>query len=205
MAISPEFSRKTPSFSNLKNRVFEGLSIQECCRRTGKDVFTFMRDLLVEEKNRVGMITFMMKEENLKRILAHPLVCVGCDGSAIAPYGPLGRGKPHPRNYGTFPRVLGKYVREEKILPLEKMIHKITARAAGKFGLTKRGLLQKGYYADIVVFDPLRVIDKATWTNPHQYPEGINHVFVNGVQVIENGQHTGRLPGRVLRKSIASG
>ena len=187
-----------------KNRVFEGLSIQECCRRTGKDPFTFMRDLLVEEKNRVGMITFMMKEENLKRILAHPLVCVGCDGAAIAPYGPLGKGKPHPRHYGTFPRVLGKYVREEKILHLDKMIHKITAKAAEKFGLDKRGRLEPGYYADVVVFDPTRVIDKATWTNPHQYPEGINHVFVNGVQVIENGEHTGRLPGRVLRKVSAS-
>ncbi|MCP2619626.1 D-aminoacylase [Candidatus Aminicenantes bacterium AC-334-K16] len=188
-----------------KNRVFEGLSIQECCRRTGKDPFEFMRDLLVEEKNRVGMITFMMKEENLKKILAHPLVGVGCDGSAIAPYGPLGRGKPHPRNYGTFPRVLGRYIREEKILPLEKMIFKMTYRAAQKFGLVKRGLLKPGYYADVVVFDPARVIDKATWTNPHQYPEGINHVFVNGVQVIENGLHTGSLPGQVLRKLITTG
>lgn len=183
-----------------KNRVFEGLSILECCQRTGKDAFEFMRDLLIEEKNRVGMVTFMMKEENLRKILAHPLVGVGCDGAAIAPYGILGRGKPHPRHYGTFPRVLGKYIREEKILPLEEMISKMTYRAAMKFGLKKRGLLKPGYQADVVVFNPDTVIDRATWTNPHQYPEGIIHVFVNGVKVIENGEHTGNLPGHVLRK-----
>jgi len=94
------------------------MSILECCRRTGKDAFEFIRDLLVEERNRVGMIIFMMKEENLKKILAHPLVGVGCDGGAISPEGVLGKGKPHPRHYGTFPRVLGKYIREEKITRL---------------------------------------------------------------------------------------
>ncbi|HDJ24290.1 MAG TPA: D-aminoacylase [Candidatus Aminicenantes bacterium] len=185
-----------------KNRNFEGMSILECCRRTGKDAFEFIRDLLVEERNRVGMIIFMMKEENLKKILAHPLVGVGCDGGAISPEGVLGKGKPHPRHYGTFPRVLGKYIREEKILPWEEMISKMTYRAAVKFGLSKRGLLKPGYQADVVVFNPETVIDRATWTNPHQFPQGIIHVFVNGMKVIEEEKHTGRLPGYVLRKRV---
>ena len=161
-----------------------------------------MRDLLVEEKNRVGMVTFMMTEENLKKILAHPLVGVGTDGSAIAPYGLLHKGKPHPRLYGTFPRVLGKYIREEKILPLPEMIKKMTSLPAQKFGFMRRGILKKEYYSDIVIFNRDKVIDKATWTDPHKYPVGIEYVIVNGKVVIEKGGHTGNLPGKVLRKKL---
>lgn len=184
------------------NKQFEGKSILDGAKETEKDPYDFMRDLLIEEKNRVGMVTFMMKEENLKKILAHPLVGVGTDGSAIAPYGPLGRGKPHPRHYGTFPRVLGKYLREEKIVPLPEMLKKITSLPAEKFGFEKRGALQNSYFADIVVFDEDKVIDKATWVDPHQYPVGIEYVIVNGQIVIERGKHTGNLPGKVLRKQV---
>lgn len=184
------------------NKRFEGKSILDGAKETEKDPYDFMRDLLIEEKNRVGMVTFMMKEENLKKILAHPLVGVGTDGSAIAPYGPLGRGKPHPRHYGTFPRVLGKYLREEKIVPLPEMFKKITSLPAEKFGFEKRGALQNSYFADIVVFDEDKVIDKATWVDPHQYPVGIEYVIVNGQIVIERGEHTGNLPGKVLRKQV---
>lgn len=184
------------------NKRFEGKSILDGAKETEKDPYDFMRDLLIEEKNRVGMVTFMMKEENLKKILAHPLVGVGTDGSAIAPYGPLGRGKPHPRHYGTFPRVLGKYLREEKIVPLPEMLKKITSLPAEKFGFEKRGALQNSYFADIVVFDEDKVIDKATWVDPHQYPVGIEYVIVNGQIVIERGEHTGNLPGKVLRKQV---
>jgi len=145
-----------------KNKRFEGKSVLQGAQQTGKDPYEFMRDLLLEERNRVSMITFMMKEENLKRILAHPLVGVGSDGSAIAPYGPLGRGKPHPRHYGTFPRVLGKYVRDEKILLLPEMLKKITALPAQKFGFKKRGVLKAGYLADLVVFNKDKILDKAT-------------------------------------------
>ncbi len=183
-----------------ENRRFEGKSVLQGAKELKKDPFSFMKDLLIQEKNRVGMVTFMMKEENLRKILAHPLVGVGSDGSAIAPYGPLGRGKPHPRHYGTFPRVLGKYVREEKIVPLEEMVKKMTSIPAEKFGFQKRGSLQKDYHADIVVFDIERVIDKATWTEPHQFPVGIEYVLVNGQVVVEKGEHTGNLPGMVLRK-----
>jgi len=184
------------------NRRFEGRSVLEGAKETGKTPHEFMRDLLIEEKNRVGMVTFMMKEENLKKILAHPLVGVGTDGSAIAPYGLLHKGKPHPRLYGTFPRVLGKYIREEKILSLPEMLKKITSLPALKYGFLRRGVLKQEYYADVVIFDRDKVIDKATWTDPHQYPTGIEYVIVNGKVVIERGEHSGSLPGRVLRKKI---
>jgi N-acyl-D-amino-acid deacylase len=182
------------------NKVYEGKTILEATQEAGKDVFAFLRDLLIEEKNRAGQVIFMMTEENLKRILAHPLVGVGCDGSALAPYGPLSKGKPHPRSYGTFPRVLGKYIREEKILPMAEMLKKMTSVPAKNFGLAQRGILQKDYFADIVIFDEERVIDKATFKDPHQYPEGIDYVIVNGQVAINNGEHTGLLPGKILRK-----
>lgn len=190
------------SVSTAENRQFEGKSVLQGAMELKKDPFSFMRDLLIQEKNRVGMVTFIMKEENLVKILGHPLVGVGSDGSAIAPYGPLGRGKPHPRHYGTFPRVLGKYVREEKIVPMAEMLKKMTSIPAEKFGFQKRGSLQEGFYADIVLFDAERVIDKATWTDPHQFPVGIEYVLVNGQVVIKRGEHTGNLPGMVLRKQI---
>jgi len=183
-----------------KNKKFEGKNVLAGATETEKNPYDFMKDLLIEEKSRVDMVIFMMKEENLERILAHPLVGVGTDGSAVAPYGLLHRGKPHPRHYGTFPRVLGKYVREEKIVPLPEMMRKITSIPAQKFGLGKRGALKSGYFADIVIFDQDKVIDKATWTDPHQYPEGIEYVLVNGRVVIKEGEHTGDLPGKVLRK-----
>ncbi|MGD8539777.1 MAG: D-aminoacylase [Candidatus Aminicenantes bacterium] len=182
------------------NKKFEGKTILEATEETGKDIFEFLRDLLIEEENRAGQIIFMMKEENLERILAHPLVGVGCDGSALAPYGPLGEGKPHPRSYGTFPRVLGKYIREEKILPMEEMLKKMTSIPAANFGFAQRGALLRDYFADIVIFDEKRVIDKATFKNPHQYPEGIDYVIVNGQVVIDKGEHSGHLPGKILRR-----
>lgn len=185
-----------------KNKWIEGKSVLEASKQAQKEPYEFMRDLIVEEKNRVGMITFMMNEENLRRILAHPLAGIGTDGSALAPYGLLSFGKPHPRHYGTYPRVLGKYIREEKISPLPEMIKKMTSLPARKFGFLKRGVLREKYIADITIFDPDKVIDKATWVNPHQYPLGIEYVLVNGQIVIEEGNHTGNLPGKVLRKKI---
>jgi N-acyl-D-amino-acid deacylase len=183
-----------------ENRKFEGMNILEAIEKTGKDVFEFLRDLLIEEENRAGQIIFMMKEENLKRILSHPLVGVGCDGSALAPYGPLSKGKPHPRSYGTFPRVLGKYIRDEHILPMKDMLKKMTSVPAKNFGFAQRGALKEDYFADIVIFDEKRVIDKATFKDPHQYPEGIDYVVVNGAVVINKGEHSGLLPGRILRR-----
>jgi N-acyl-D-amino-acid deacylase len=185
-----------------KNRPWQGKNILEAAQESGKAPYDFMRDLLIEEKGMVEMITFMMSEDNLKRILAHPLVGVGCDGAAVAPYGILSQGKPHPRNYGTFPRVLGKYVREEKIVPLEQMIKKMTSIPAGRFGFEGRGRIKSGYHADLIIFRPDKIEDKATWANPHQYPAGLEYVIVNGQVVVEHGEHTGKLPGRVLKKKV---
>lgn len=183
-----------------KNRALEGLSVLEAAAKAGRPVYEFMRDLLIEESDQVGMVSFYGQEDNLKRILSHPLVGIGADGSALAPYGPLAKGKPHPRNYGTFPRALGKYVREEKIVPLAEMIRKMTAMPAGQMGFVRRGQLKVGWAADLCVFDPDRVIDKATFKDPAVYPEGIHQVIVNGQVVVDDGQHTGKLPGKVLRK-----
>jgi len=184
-----------------KNKKFEGKTVKQGAAETGKDEFEFVRDLLIEENDRASMIIFIMSEKNIKRILAHPLVGIGCDGSALAPYGLLGKGKPHPRSYGTFPRVLGKYIREERILPLKDMLKKMTSIPARNFGFISRGVLQVDNFADIVIFDEDKVIDKATWENPHQYPQGIEYVIVNGGVVIQNGEHTGNLGGKILRRS----
>jgi N-acyl-D-amino-acid deacylase len=183
-----------------KNKTFEGKNILEAAREAGKEPYEFIRDLLIEEENQVGMILFFSSEDNLKRILAHPLVVIGADGAAVAPYGLLGKGKPHPRHYGTFPRILGNYAREEKIFSLARGIQKMTSTTAHKFGLRKRGRIEEGCFADLVVFDPGTIIDCATWKDPHQYPKGIDHVLVNGQIVIREGEHTGKLPGIILKK-----
>jgi N-acyl-D-amino-acid deacylase len=124
---------------------------------------------------------------------------IGSDGSALAPYGELGEGKPHPRSYGTFARVLGEYTRERRLLSLPQAVHKMTGLPARRLGLKDRGVIRVGARADLVVFDPKRVADEATYEDPHRYPTGIEHVLVNGRWVIRDGQHTGSLPGRVLR------
>ena len=184
-----------------KNRALEGKNVLESAAGAGKAPYEFMRDLLIEESDRVGMVSFYGHEDNLERILSHPLVGIGADSEAVAPYGPLSQGKPHPRTYGTFPRALGKYVREEKIVPLEEMIRKMTGMPAGQMGFVRRGLLKVGWAADVCVFDPDRIVDRATFKEPAAYPEGIRQVVVNGQIVVDAGEHTGRLPGRVLRKN----
>lgn len=191
------------SIHTEKNKALEGTTILAAANAAGKPCYDFARDLIIEEENRIGMIGFAMSEDNLRRILAHPLTVIGSDGNSLAPYGPLGEGVPHPRSYGTFPRVLGKFVREENIMPLETAIAKMSSRPADKFGLVGRGYLEVGGFADIVVFDPDTVIDKATWSKPHVYPDGIPHVIVNGQPAVRDGEHTGQLPGKVLRKTLS--
>ncbi len=183
-----------------RNKALEGQNVLAAARQRGQPPYEFMRDLLLEEEGDVDTVIFMMSEANLKRFLAHPLLVVGSDGTALAPYGPLGNGKPHPRHYGTFPRVLGKYARDEKIFPLEKAIQKMSSQTARHFGLRRRGELREGFFADVVVFDPQKVIDRATWTEPHRFPEGIQRVVVNGQVVIDGNEHTGVLAGRILKK-----
>ncbi len=186
-----------------KNKWVEGLDVLSASLKAGKSPYEFMRDLIVEERDNVQTVLFMMDEENVKRILAHPQVMAGSDSSAIAPYGILSAGKPHPRTYGTFPKYLGTYVREENLLPAEAMIRKMTSLPAEMFGLEDRGVIRPEAFADLVIFDPAAIADRATWKEPHQYPVGISGVIVNGAVIVRDGEHTGALPGRVLRKAGA--
>jgi N-acyl-D-amino-acid deacylase len=142
-----------------------------------------------------------MAEEDVQAILRTPGVLVGSDGTSLAPYGTTGQGKPHPRFYGTFPRVLGRYVRELGLLSLPQAIYKMTGGSAAALKLVDRGMLHEGYQADITIFDPQTIADQATYDDPHQYAAGISTVIVNGAVVIDAGEHTGALPGRVLRRA----
>lgn len=180
------------------NREVEGKTLVEIAHLRSTSPAEAAFDLLVEEELDVGMIGFGMCEEDVVTVMTHPITMIGSDGSSLAPYGRLAQGKPHPRNYGTFPRVLGKYVREEKVLSLEEAIRKMTAAPGRKLGLWNRGLIRPGKAADLTVFDPDTVEDVATFIEPHRYPRGIEYVVVNGQVVIDKGEHTGARPGRVL-------
>ena len=177
------------------------LNILECAQEAGKEPYDFIRDILIEEKRRVSKVAFTMNEDNLRKVLKHPLVGIGSDGYALADHGPLEEGKPHPRSYGSFPRALGKYVREEKLVTLAEMIRKLTSVPAKKFKLGPRGVVADGRIADLVVFDQNKIIDKATFKDPHQYPEGIEYVLVNGQPVVEKGEQVDRLPGKIVKKA----
>lgn len=183
-----------------ENKQFEGKTIQDCCELTSKEPYEFVRDLLIEEKMGTGIVGFAMEENNLRKVLQAPFVFVASDGSVAAPEGPLSGGKPHPRYYGTFTRVLGKFVREENFFPLETAVKKMTSMPAEKMGLNDRGTIAKGKAADVVVFDPATVGDNATFTDPHRLSSGIDYVIVNGVASIAEGKLTGALPGRALRR-----
>ncbi len=189
-------------FSN-KNKKWEGKSIKDCAKALSITPFEFIRNILIEEKNRVQIVGFGMDENNLKKVLSSSFVMIGSDGNAVAPHGKLKEGKPHPRYYGTFPRVLGKYSREEKIFDLPTAVMKMTFMPVTKIGLNKRGLIAKDYFADIVVFNPETVIDNATFEDPHQFPTGIKYVIVNGKIAVKNGKHTGAQAGVVLRHHLS--
>jgi len=175
-----------------------GKSIAEIARTEEKDPLETAFDLMVVSEGQVGCMFFTHVEDNVRFLMCHPLVAVGSDGVALAPHGVLAQTKPHPRSYGTFPRILGRYVREEKVLSLEEAVKKMTFLTAERFGLSGRGVIREGAWADLVLFDAQTVTDRATYTDPHQYPEGIPYVIVNGILVIDQGQHTGTLPGWVL-------
>ena len=176
----------------------QGKNIAEIAVDEGKDPLETALDLIVVSEGQVECVCFGQLEDNVRILMRHPLVVVGSDGDALAPYGVLARSKPHPRYYGTFPRVLGRYVREEKVLSLEEAVKKMTSITAERFGLSDRGVVREGAWADLVLFDAQTVADRATYTDPHQYPEGIPTVVVNGVVVIDQCAHTGALPGQVL-------
>jgi N-acyl-D-amino-acid deacylase len=140
-----------------------------------------------------------MTEENVRKQIAIPWMSFGSDEQSLSPEGVFLKSFPHPRAYGNVSRLLGKYVREEKLISLEEAIRKLTSLPAGNMKIEKRGMLKNGYFADIVVFDPGKIIDHATYDNPHQYSTGVRDVFVNGKQVLKQGEHTGLTPGRVVR------
>jgi len=181
-----------------QNKRFIGLNVEECAKLTSMDSWEFIRELLIEENANVDIIGFAMREENVKLFLSHPLGMPASDGSVYSPNGRLGESMPHPRSYGTFPRFFGKYCRDEKLMSLSEAVHKVTALPASRLGLRKRGLLEIGYHADVVVFDYEKIIDTATFANPHQFAKGIEHVFVNGVYTIKEGKPTGKLGGVIL-------
>ncbi|CAN5643126.1 D-aminoacylase [soil metagenome] len=165
----------------------------------GEDPFELLLHLVIEDRNRAGMVGFGMSEENVEMKLAEPLSIVCSDGGAWAPYGPLSVGSPHPRTYGAFPRVLGHYARDRNVLSLQEAIRKMTSAPARRLRLEGRGELAVGAFADLVAFDPSTVADQATFEQPHQYPRGIPHVLVNGTFAIRDGEHTDSRSGRVVR------
>jgi N-acyl-D-amino-acid deacylase len=178
-----------------KNRDAIGKNLAQLGEMRGKEALEATFDLLYQEDNAVGMVDFYGLEEHVKNLISRPEMNVCTDG--------LLGGKPHPRVYGAFPRVLGKYCREEKVIPLHEAVRKMTGRPASVFGLKNRGLLKQGFAADVVVFDPETIIDKGTYEEPRQYPDGVRHVFVNGKVAVRDGKPmTGILSGRILRKNI---
>jgi N-acyl-D-aspartate/D-glutamate deacylase len=187
------------SLSAEKNKPFSGKRMSDLICARGGDPTDVLFDVLLEENGSVPTVYFHHTEQDMQLALRQPFTSIGSDGVAMSPDGPLGATRPHPRSYGTFPRVLGRYVRELNVLTLPEAVRKMTAMNAEKAGIPERGLLKQGYWADVTVFDPKTVIDKATYTNPHQYPAGIPYVLVNGEVVLDNGRHTGALPGKVIR------
>lgn len=188
-----------------KNKRLEGLTLKEAASLENKNVYNFIRDLLLEENSQVSMVCFAMSEENLKKILQHPLTSICTDSELASTSGILARGKPHPRYYGSFPRAIAEYVRKQSVLPLEVMIRKMTGLPAEKFRMKNRGKIKEGMAADLVLFDFNRLQDKATWSSPHQYPEGLPYVIVNGRVVVDNNEITGELPGQILKNEVAKG
>jgi len=156
-------------------------------------------DLVIEDGSRVQVVYFLMSEDTIKRIVNLPWVSFGSDASSMAPEGVFLKQSTHPRAYGNFARLLGKYVRDEHATTLESAVQRLTSLPAANLRIADRGLLQAGRFADIVVFDPHKIQDHSTYEQPHQYATGMQHVWVNGTQVLKNGEHTQAKPGRVVR------
>ena len=186
-------------FRNEELKPLTGRYLSDIADERGVSPEEAMLDLILEDDSEIGSIYFMMTEDNVRRKVSKPWVSFGSDEASLAPEGVFLKSNPHPRAYGTFARVLGKYVRDEKIIPLEEAIRRMTSLPAGNLKIGKHGMLKEGYFADVVIFDPEKVQDHATFEKPHQYSTGVAHVFVNGVQVLRDGEHTGARPGRVVR------
>src|SRR5881275_167994 len=185
-------------FKSEKLKPLTGKSLGEVAKIRGKDPIETIMDLISEDESRIGTIYFLMSEENVKKELGKPWISFGSDEASQAPEGVFIKSNPHPRAYGNFARVLGKYARDEKVITLPEAVRRLSALPATNLGLDHRGFIQAGMFADVVVFDPATIADRATFDKPHQYAVGMKHVFVNGVQVLKDGEHTGAKPGRAL-------
>jgi N-acyl-D-amino-acid deacylase len=185
-------------FKSDKLKPLTGKSLAEVAKMRGKNAIETIMDLIAEDESRIESIYFVMSEENVKKEMVKPWISFGSDEASQAPEGVFLKSNPHPRAYGNFARVLGKYVREEKVLSMPEAIRKLSGLPATNLGLDHRGFLKEGMFADVVVFDPATIADRATFEKPHQYAVGVKHVFVNGAQVIKDGEHTGAKAGRAL-------
>jgi N-acyl-D-aspartate/D-glutamate deacylase len=181
-----------------RNQPFQGKRMSELIAARGGDPVEVLFDLLIDEDGSVPTVFFHHSEPDMQLVLKQPWTSIGSDGAAVNPDGPTGKSHPHPRYYGTFPRVLGRYVRELHVLTLPDAVRKMTSLNADKIGVKDRGRLAEGQWADVTIFDAVRVIDRATFENPHQFAAGIEYVLVNGVVTLDRGQHTGALAGRVI-------
>jgi len=186
-------------FKNDALKPLTGKTLAEVAVMRGTHPWNTVLDLMLEDRTRVGVVFFLMSEDNVRKQLELPWVSFGSDAASMAPEGVFLKSSTHPRAYGNFARWLGKYVREEKLVPLPEAIRRLTGLPATNLGLEGRGFLKTGMYADVVVFDPATIADRATYEKPHQYAVGVRHVLVNGVAVLKDGEHTGALPGRALK------
>ena len=186
------------SLSNPAYKRFEGKRMDEVIRSLGKAPVDALFELLLNNKGSVPTIFFHHSEEDMRFALRQPFVSIGSDGRAVTTEGPLAAGSPHPRYHGTFPRVLGRYVRDEHVLSMEEAIRKMTSANAAKIHVYDRGLLRPGMWADVAIFDAKKIIDNSTWEKPHQYSTGVEYVLVNGKLVLEHDKHTGAKPGQIL-------
>ena len=186
-------------FKNDELKPLTGKTLAAVAEMRGVSPEEAAMDLVVEDESRVQVVYFLMSEENVARQIAIPWVSFASDAGSMAPEGVFLLSSTHPRAYGNFARLLGRYVRDEKVIPLEEAIRKLTSQPAGNLRIRRRGELRSGYYGDVVVFDPATIQDHATFEVPHQYSTGMHHVFVNGEQVLADGEHTGATPGRVVR------
>jgi N-acyl-D-amino-acid deacylase len=186
-------------FKKPSMKKYTGLTLAQAAKRRGEDPVDTIMNLVLEDESRVGTVYFMMSEDNIRKQIRLPWVSFGSDAASMAPEEPFTRSSAHPRAYGNFARVLGKYVRDERALALGEAVRKLAALPAANLELDGRGFLKAGMFADVVVFDPSTIADTATFEKPHQLAVGMKHVFVNGVHVLRDGDHTGAKPGRALR------
>ena len=186
------------AFKSEKLKPLTGKTLGEVAKLRQEDPVETIMNLVLEDRSRVGTVYFMMSEENIKKQIKLPWVSFGSDAGSMTPEGVFLKSSTHPRAYGNFARLLGKYVREEKVIPLTEAVHRLSGLPATNLGLDRRGFLLNGMFADVVVFDPQTIADRATFEKPHQFAVGVRHVFVNGVQVLKNGEHTGAKSGRAL-------